>query len=155
MRTGAGLRLLLGVGGAAMLAYGALGLLSAAPATAPVHTALWLAGGVLAHDLLVVPAVAGVGWLLVRLVPAWARPPVQGGLVVAAVLVLVSLPAVLRQGAPGGYPSLLPQDYRANLAGLLLAVAAGTAVLVAWQGVRRRRSRVRKRRDPADQSSRS
>lgn len=155
MKTAAVLRLLLGAVGAAVLAYGVLGLLSAAPATAPVSTGLWLVGGVLAHDLVLAPVVAGVGWLLVRLVPDWARPVVQGGLVVAAVLVLVALPAVLRQGAPGGYASLLPQDYRTNLTGLLLAVLAGTAALVALRGVRQRRSRVRNRRDPADQSATS
>lgn len=130
-------RQLLGLIGFAGVAYGVFGLLANAASTAPQRTGLWLVGGVIAHDFVLTPIVAVSGWLLVRWVPAWARGIVQGGLVVAGVVVLLSLPLLVRQGS--GYPSLLPLDYRTNLLGVLAVVAAGTALLLGLTALRRRR----------------
>ncbi|MDP9397409.1 MAG: hypothetical protein M3P96_06100 [Actinomycetota bacterium] len=132
-------RLLLGAVGAAVAAYGVAGLLLNAASTAPPRTALWLVAVVIAHDLVLAPVVALVGWLLVRLVPAWARGTVQGGLVVAGVVLLLSVPLLIRQDA-GNYPSLLPLNYRANLLGVLAVVATGTALGLALAAVRRWRA---------------
>lgn len=133
-------RALLAVAGVAVLGYGLLGMLRHADATAPLMTAIWLGSLILAHDLVLAPVVAVIGWVLTRLLPDWIRPIVQAGLVVAAVVVLSSLPVVLRQGAPSNYDSLLPLDYRTNLGRVLIAVALGTAALVAARAWRRSRS---------------
>ena len=100
-------------------------------------TATWLVGGVLLHDLVLVPAVAVVGWLVTRAVPAGARPVVRGGLLVGAVLTLVALPVLTGRGGAGN-PSSTPLDYPRNLALILLAVAVLTAVLAAARVVRSR-----------------
>ena len=140
-------RVLLGAAGAAVLAYGVFGLVSSSGGI-PLHALLWLVGSVLAHALVLAPLVVATGWALSRLLPPQARATVQGGLVAGAVVVLVALPAVLRQDAPGDNSSLLPLDYRANLVRVLLVVAAGTALLLAARAVRDRR------RSPASDSSR-
>ena len=98
-------------------------------------TAVWLLAGVLLHDLVLVPAVAVVGWLVTRLVPGPLRPVVRGGLVVAALVTIVALPVVSGRGDPAN-PSSTPLDYPRNLALVLLAVALGTVVLA----VRRHRT---------------
>ena len=133
------MRLLLGAAGAAVLAYGAWGLVASSGGAIPLPALLWLAGGVLAHDLVLAPLVLATGWVLTRLLPPQARAILQGGLVAGAVVVLVALPAVLRQGAPSDNPSSLPLDYRTNLVRVLLVVAAGTALLLAVHVVRHRR----------------
>lgn len=131
-------RALLAVAGVALISYGLIGVLGNAGATKPLSTAIWVGGLTLVHDLVLAPVVAVVGWLLSRALPDWARPIVQGGLVVAGVVVLLSIPVVLRQGAPGTYDSLLPLDYRANLVKILAVIAVGTALLLAVRSRRRR-----------------
>lgn len=141
-------RVLLAAAGVALLSYGLYGVVRH---SAPPGVLIWAGGLLLAHDLVLAPVVAVVGWILTRLLPSWARPIVQGGLVVAAVVVITAVPVVLRQGAPGNFDSLLPLDYRANLIKVLAAVAVGTVLLVgvqAWRRVRTRRGGSR-RRQPA------
>lgn len=130
-------RIGLGIVGIAAVGYGGWGVLTGGVATDWPVTAAWLLAGVLLHDLALVPVVAAAGWLLTRVVPADVRPVVRGGLVVAALVTVVALPVVSGRGDPDN-PSSTPLDYPRNLALVLLAVAAATAVLAV-----RRHRRVR------------
>lgn len=121
-------RLALGVAGVAAVLFGLRGLLTGGPATDWPVTATWLLAGVLVHDLVVVPVVAGVGWLLARWLPEGVRPVVRGGLVVAATVTVVALPVLNAPGDPRN-PSLMPLDYPRNLAVVLGVVGAVTVVL--------------------------
>ncbi|MFL6129233.1 MAG: hypothetical protein ACJ73E_09215 [Mycobacteriales bacterium] len=123
-----GWRVGLGALGIAAIGYGGRGVLTGGVATDWPVTATWLLAGVLLHDLVAVPVVAVAGWLVTRLVPAPIRPVVRGGLAVAVLVTVVALPVVSGRGDPGN-PSSTPLDYPRNLALVLLAVAAGTAVL--------------------------
>jgi hypothetical protein len=116
------------------MAFGAWGLLRHAEATVPAAWARWLAAALLAHDLLVAPALLAVGWLLGRLPGAW-RAPVRAGLLVSATVVLVTLPAFLGDGraTQPGNASLLPNHYGRSVALVLGLVWAG----VILAGVRR------------------
>ncbi|MGW0699839.1 hypothetical protein ACWD0A_11020 [Streptomyces sp. NPDC002867] len=124
-------------------ALGALGLLligiggrHLAARPDPYDVLLWMAGALVLHDGVLAPVVLAVG-LLVAAVPA--RPVVRGALVTGGALVLVTLPLLLRPGAPPN-PSALPLPYVRNLL-LVLAVVAGVAL--AWVGLTRLRRRVR------------
>jgi hypothetical protein len=130
-------RIGLGLAGIAAIGYGGWGVLTGGAATAWPVTAVWLLAGVLLHDLVLVPVVAAVGWLVTRLVPADIRPVVRGGLVVAALVTVVALPVVSGRGDADN-PSSTPLDYPRNLAFVLVAVAATTAGLAV-----RRHRRVR------------
>ncbi|MFF8828477.1 hypothetical protein [Streptomyces sp. NPDC015131] len=104
----------------------------------PYGVLLWLGGALVLHDALIAPLVLAVG-VLVAAVPA--RPVVRGALVTAGALVLVTLPLLLRPGAPPN-PSALPLPYARNLVLVLAAVAVAAAVLVLlarWRRVRPRR----------------
>ncbi|WP_223837562.1 hypothetical protein [Streptomyces venezuelae] len=99
----------------------------------PYDVLVWLGGALVLHDVLVAPLVLAVG-LLVAAVPA--RPVVRGALITAGSLVLITLPLLLRPGAPPN-PSALPLPYARNLL-LVLAVTALVASTAAWLARRRR-----------------
>jgi hypothetical protein len=125
--------------GAAGLALMAVGLYLLVTGGQFKDVALWLAGAVVLHDLLVAPLVLAVG-LLLALLPA--RGLLRGALVTAGCLTVIALPVLLAPGTPRN-PSVLPLDYPRNWLLTLAAVAAVTAaVLVA----RRLRGRARERR---------
>jgi hypothetical protein len=112
--------------GGLVMAFGGWGLLGHARATMPAAWARWLAAVLLAHDLLVAPALLTAGWLVGRLPGGW-RAPVRTGLIVSATVVLVTLPAFLgdgRQTQPGN-TSLLPNHYGRSLVLVLGPVWAG------------------------------
>ncbi|MCX5381515.1 hypothetical protein [Streptomyces sp. NBC_00091] len=111
-------------------ALGALGLLLVAIGGRlvaglpdPLGVLVWLGGALVLHDGVIAPLVLATG-LLVAGVPA--RGLVRGALITAGALVLVTLPALLRPGAPVN-PSALPLPYGRNLAVVLAVVGAVAA----------------------------
>ena len=133
-------RLALGAVGLVMLAYGSVRILQFPKVSRPVHLGEWLVAAIVLHDGVLAPIVAGIGWVLARVVPGRARGYLQGGLIVAAVISLFAVVLNHRQGhgAPGNV--LLTQDYLRNWAILLAIVAAGTAGLYALRVIRERRT---------------
>lgn len=127
-------RVALGAAGVLAVAFGLRGVLRGGVATDWPATAAWLLAGPLLHDLLLFPAVAAVGWVLSRVVPAAVWPVVRGGLLVAAAVTAVAVPVLTGRGDPRN-PSLTPLDYPRNYA-IVLAVVAGVTALLA---VRRHR----------------
>lgn len=113
--------------GAALIGVGAVGLVADSAETVPVRWAVWLVGAAVLHDLLFVPAVLAVG-ALTAFVPLPYRRPVQAGLAVAGVIALIAFPLVRGFGRRGDNPSVLPQDYGANLLLVLAVIALGTGV---------------------------
>ncbi|MFB7343772.1 hypothetical protein [Streptomyces hydrogenans] len=107
----------------------------------PAGVLLWLAGALVLHDGILAPLVLAVGLLLVG---RRRRGTLRGALVVAGCLVLVTLPLLVRPGAPPN-PSALPLPYGRNLAIVLAVVAAGATARVLVQ-----RRRERAQRDGAD-----
>lgn len=118
-------RLLLGGAGLLLIAVGGR-LLAELPD--PLDVLVWMGGALVLHDGIIAPLVLAAG-LAVAAVPA--RGLVRGALLTAGVLVLVTLPLLLRPGTPPN-PSALPLPYGRNLALVLaaVAVAAGTAAVV-------------------------
>lgn len=136
MRTANVLRYGLGVLGVALVGLGAW-LVVAEPD--PLGVLVWLAGALVLHDGILAPLVLAVGLLLVgrRRRGLW-----RGALLVAGSVVLVTLPLLVRPGAPPN-PSALPLPYPRNLAIVLAAVAvvtASTAAVRAWRERRQGRA---------------
>ncbi len=127
-------RLFLGAVGIVLVAVGVFHLMGSAFSDL-LAIIVFLAGGVVAHDLVVAPLVVLVGALLVpRLSVRW-RAPVVVGLVVVLSVTLVGVPVLGRFGAKPDDPWLLPRSYGV----LWLAFAALVAVLVAVAALVRRR----------------
>ena len=117
-------RLLLGVLGVAVAAYGAW-LLLQEDLSDLVDTAVWLAGGVVLHDFLLVPLTLLIGVALIRLLPANLRAPVAGGLVVLGTVTLMAVPVLGGWGANADNPTILDRNYTAGW-----LVVAGVTMLV-------------------------
>lgn len=121
-------RIALIVAGLVLFAIGAYALVDQVPLEAFPNLILWLAAGVVVHDVVIAAVVATVGWAVSRAVPARFRPTVQGGLIVAGVVAIMSIPVVIGAGRTPGNPSLLPLDYGRNLVIVLVVIGALTAL---------------------------
>ena len=104
-------RVLLATAGVAIVGYGLAGLLTNPYIGDPLDIAAWAGAGVVLHDGLWLPLVCLVGAVAAR------DTLLRGGLIVAASLTLVALPAVLREDADQGNSTLLPLSYQRNLVG--------------------------------------
>ena len=80
------------------------------------------------HDFLVAPLTVGTGVALTR-VPPRARRYVQGALIVGALITVIAIPLIARQGTQPESKAILLRDYAANLA-LLLGITAAVALVL-------------------------
>ncbi|MEW2135637.1 hypothetical protein AB0892_03340 [Streptomyces sp. NPDC005409] len=129
--------------GAGRWVLGAVGLLltgiggrQLAGVAAAEDVGVWLVGALVLHDALIAPLVLAVGFLIAA-VPA--RGPLRGALIVSGSLVLITLPLLVRPGAPP-HPSALPLPYGRNLL-LVIGAVAVCAALVAVVSRHRRQPR--------------
>ncbi len=127
-------RVLLGVAGVALAAYGLLRLVRLPPDQV-VAVGIWLAGGIIAHDGLLAPVVVAVGLLAaLRAGPSW-RTPLLWLLVVLGPLTVVAVPVLGRFGARPDNPTLLDRPYVLGYGVIAAVVVAATVVA----GLRARR----------------
>jgi hypothetical protein len=96
---------------------------------APASWVRWMLGVALVHDLVVIPVVVAVGWLVARWVPAPWRVPLRTALIVGACTTLAVWPIARRWGARADNPSILPLPVGRNL--VLMWALLAVAVLVA------------------------
>ena len=125
------MRLLLGALGVAVATYGGW-LLLQEDLSDLVDTAVWLAGGVVLHDFVLVPLTLLLGLALIRLLPANLRAPVAGGLVVLGTVTLMAVPVLGGWGANADNPTILDRNYPVGwlvVAGVTMLVVVVTIVL--------------------------
>ena len=134
-------RAVLGAAGVLLTAYGVWLLLSRQDLERNLDVALWLAGGVLVHDVLLGSVVIVVSLLATRLLPAVARPAAGAGLVVLGSLTLLAVPFLGgfgRENAPDN-PTLLDRDYTAGYLVLVATVIIVVVLPVLLHSLRARR----------------
>ena len=102
--------------------------------------ATWIVGAALVHDLVVLPVVLAVGWLLTRWVPTPWRVPMRTALVVSAVLTATVWPIARRWGARADNPSIVPLPVARNLSWIVVALFV-TAIGVGAMSAARARAR--------------
>jgi len=117
-------RALLGVAGAALLAFGVVSAFTS-PHMHLGRQAIYAIAVLLLHDAVLAPMFLAAGAVTRRWVPAPYRAVVQGGLLVTAAVTFVALPFVLGFGRIADNPSALPRNYTG---GYLLVLAAIWAV---------------------------
>lgn len=133
--------------GAALMAFGALGLVGDTGLTASTDVARWLVGADLAHDFVLAPLACLVGAAVARVLPRWCRTPVQAALLASGVLLIVVFPALRGYGrdeVPDN-ASVQPLDYTTATLTALAVVWAAAAV---WLAVRLVTSARETRRPP-------
>jgi hypothetical protein len=124
------MRRLLVLLGMAAIGYGGWRLVNLLASTTSRRSwATFFLGSLVGHDFLLAPLVVLAGVLLARVLPPLVKAPVQAGLILTGVLVLVEWPFVRRYGIRPDTPSALPRDYAH---GLLLVLALVWAVIAAW-----------------------
>ena len=130
------LRGLLIGGGLAAVLVGALHLLER-PREEIVSAALWFLVPPVLSDLLVLPAVAVLGWATTKTLAPWVRLPVQVAGLLSGALLAVAVPFLQRPGLRPDNPTLLNRNY---LAGYLTYIAVIFVASTAWAWWRRRRA---------------
>lgn len=101
-----------------------------------VSMLLWLAGGVVGHDLVLAPLTLGVLLLGTRLLPSRARPAAVVGLVVWGGVTVATANVLLGVGGRPDNPTLLNRPYVGWWLVLSVAWWAGVAA-VSWWTARR------------------
>ena len=124
--------------GWALILYGLRGVLHHSPDTRPSQLARFWIAGALAHDLLLAPAVLGIG-LLLRRGASRRRRTAQRALIICGPLALFAYPEVRGYGHSLHNPTSLPHNYTANL--LLVVCAVILALALSGAATRRRRRR--------------
>jgi hypothetical protein len=119
-------RIALAVAGALLLTFGVFRLVTKLDAADLVALGLWLVAAVAIHDGLIAPLTVGTGVALTR-VPPRGRRYLQGALVVGALITVVAVPLIRRQGTQPASKAILLRDYTANLS-LLLGMTAALAL---------------------------
>lgn len=137
-------RLMLGAVGVAVALYGLVMGLLTIPWTSYLGIVVWLAGAVVLHDALLVPALSVLqagAHRAGRRLPGAALALVEAAFVVGGVVTLIAVPAIWAKHLGPNNPTVLPGAYGPALlvtwSVLLVLTAAGVAVLVA---VARRRT---------------
>lgn len=122
-------RVLVGGLGLLGLAYGLWLLVGVRDLTSAV---VWLAGGVVLHDLVLAPLTVLAGVAVARLLPAVLVGPLSRAAIVLGPLTLLAIPVLGRFGARADNPTLLDRGYVGGwllVVGLtLLGVAAGSVL---------------------------
>lgn len=117
--------------GAAIMGYAAVGAYTDPDVHLGRHLT-WLAGLLVLHDAVVLPAAVGVGAAIGRLVPVPARAVVRIAAFVTVTLLVVALPLLVDPHPRPDDPSVRPGSYARGFATAVGAVwtAAGAAVLL-------------------------
>jgi hypothetical protein len=121
--------------GAAVMVYGAIGLVTDSGLSRAFDVAGWLVGADLANDAVIAPLACLAGAGLARLLPRWCRAPVQAGLLATGVLLIVAFPALRgfgRDEVPDNL-TVQPLDYTTST---LTALAVVWAAAALWAVVR-------------------
>jgi hypothetical protein len=88
----------------------------------PISLATWLVGALVLHDGILVPVTMIIGAVLTLAVQPRARRYLQSFLIMAAVVTVVTVPLVIREGKAQPGQALLTQDYRWHLIWVLAAI---------------------------------
>ena len=128
-------RIALGVAGGLLLTFGLFRLVTELDTGDLFVLGVWLAAAVVLHDGLVAPITVGTGVALIS-VPPRARRYLQGALLVGALITIIAIPLIWRQGTQPESKAILLRDYAANLTLLLGMTAAVALVLYALRVLR-------------------
>ena len=129
--------------GTPVIAYGLVGLATAAPVGRTFAVGWWAAGLLVVHDALLVPLVLALVYGVHRWAPRPVRAPLVAGLLGTALVLALAAPGVFGLGNPSGNPTVHPYDTTTATAGALALVWAGAVAWGAWAALSARRVRSR------------
>ena len=129
------IRAMLATIGAAMIVFGVVSAIGS-PDLRISNQLIFLFGGLILHDALLLPVFILAGAVVRRVVPPTYRAIVQAALIVTAAVSVVALPFILGYGRTPDLPSALPRDYLGGYAIVLGVVWLTAAVLIVRREIR-------------------
>ena len=123
--------------GAPVMTYGAVSLVRQAGWPRAFAAGRWLAGGLLLHDLMLVPVVLAIVWVIGRATPRWLRTPLQSAVLGSALVLALAWPGLRGYGNRPDNPTVHPLRYGSALLTVLAVVWVLAAVWSCWRFVRR------------------
>lgn len=118
--------------------FGLFRLVTEIPLHNLVFLALWLVAAVVIHDGVLSPAVAGLGWLLRRVIPDRGRRYLQLGLIMSGLVTVIAIPMIYLRGSQPTVKALLLRNYAGNLSLLIGIIAVLSLALYAVRVARDR-----------------
>lgn len=118
----------LGALGVLVGVYGAYLLLSRQEFDQLLSAAIWLGGGVVAHDGLIAILSLALVVLGARVLPAAARPAAAVGFIVLGSVTIVAIPVLGSFGAKDDNATLLDRNYWLGWSGIVVAVLLAVVV---------------------------
>jgi len=127
--------------GTPVMVYGAVELVRQAGWPRAFNVATWLGGGLLLHDLVVLPVVLALMWLVGRIAPDVVRTPLRAGILGSGLILAVAWPALRGYSDRPDNPTVHPLDYGSAVLTVLTFVWGVVALWSALAFVRRARTR--------------
>ncbi len=121
--------------------YGAYELVQQAGWPRAFDVAKWLGGGLLLHDLVLVPIVLAVVWTIGRVATPLLRNPLRVGVLGSALIVAIGWPALRGYGNKPDNATIHPLDYGTSVLTALALLWGAVALWVVLALVRRHRVR--------------
>jgi hypothetical protein len=126
--------------GTPVMLYGTVELVRQAGWSRAFGVARWFGGGILLHDLVLVPIVLAVVWVVGRWTPPVVHTPLRAAVLGTALVVALGWPGLRGYGNKPDNATIHPLDYGSAV--LTLLVLLWVAALV-WSAVRVARPRAR------------
>jgi hypothetical protein len=127
--------------GTPIMFYGAYELVHQAGWPRAFEVAKWLGGGVLLHDLVLVPIVLAVVWAIGPVSPPLVRNPVRAGVLGSALIVAIGWPALRQYGNRPDNATIHPLDYGTSVVTALAVLWCAVALWILVAFLRRTRAR--------------
>lgn len=122
--------------GTPVMVYGAVELVQQAGWPRAFGVARWFGGGILLHDLVLVPIVLAVVWAIGRWTPPAVHTPLRAAVLGTALIVAIGWPGLRGYGNKSDNATIHPLDYGTAVVTLLVLLWAAASVWAAWRLLR-------------------
>jgi hypothetical protein len=123
--------------GAPLMAYGAVELVQQVGWPRTFDVARWFGGGILFHDLVLVPIVLVVVWAIGRWTPPEVHTPLRAAVLGSALVIAIGWPGLRGYGNKPDNATIHPLDYTSAVLTLLALLWGAALVWSAWRLARR------------------
>ncbi len=123
--------------GTPVMVYGAAELVQQTGWPRAFGVARWFGGGILLHDLVIVPIVLAIVWAIGRWTPAPVHTPLRAAVLGTGLVVAIGWPGLRGYGNKADNATIHPLDYGSAVLTLLVLMWAAALVWSVWRLVRR------------------